>query len=225
MRSQFLNGLIATLLLTMVSWLEPIAEAAPVIDEIVAPIVGVTYNGTDFSISGRPASDVQVLYNDGRDPNPELYDFTVFSLSSSGLDGVISSVNAPGDHIDYTSSGTFGNISLLNGNTGFSPLLVGDLQALSLEIVNPGLGLFEGSGDFLVTGGTLADDFEEVGGLATIGISFVVPNSFNDPFAALANTKLFPNYVAPVPEPSLAAVTSVGLLSLGLMVWRRKKDS
>ena len=108
---------------------------AGVISEVDIPITGATFNGLshDFNITGRPAADVMVFYNDGRQPNPVAQNFAIFSLSTIGLTNQISQ---NGSTITYSSSNSnIGNISLLDGNNGFSPLLIASLVSLEMHII------------------------------------------------------------------------------------------
>ncbi len=186
--------------------------AASLIDEITIPITGANYDTSNgFTVSGRPNGIASIFYNDNRAPNPETNDFVIFDLSAIGLNGVVS---PDGSEINYTSSGSLGSMSLLDGNNSFSTLLQGELTSLTLTTIDPSIGAFEGAGDFNVTGGSLAKDFGKIGGVKLIGISFRVPTTFNTNFAALANTKLFPQTPVPLPNAAWAGLLTVGVLSI-----------
>ena len=201
----------------------PGLDAAPMIDEILVPPTVVQYNtngGGIFSVGGPAGAPIKVNYDDG---STQLINFAAFSLNTGTLTGIITENDTK---IAYNSDGTtFGIVSVTDQlNTPDSPYLSGSLNYLELEIVNQELGHFEGTGRFDVTGGSLANDFGNNGGLATVGISFDLPSDFSSGFFAVGNTKLFPEAVG-APEPSSIAVGSIGLLSLGIMIWRRKRES
>lgn len=212
-------GTVGALLASALLLLATQTASAATIDEIDIPITGATYNvaNGDFTISGRPSSDVAVFYNDGSTPNPVRYGFVIFNLSTIGMD---STVSADGSSIQYDANGSVGDLSMLDGDDGFSVLFQAELVSLSLDIIDAGLGAFAGSGSFLVSGGSLADDFGAEGGVTSIGISFTVPVDFNSSFAALANIQLGPGAGSgsggggdpTIPEPAAALVFGIGLL-------------
>ncbi len=190
-------------------------HAAPVIDVITMPITGATYDAQsgNFSISGRPNGITSIFYNDSRVPNPVTNDFVVFDLSTVGLQSLVST---DGQEINYNANGSFGDLTLLDGNNGFATLLQGELVHLRMKIEDPSIGAFKGEGGFNVTGGSLASEIGNNGAFATFGISFVVPTTFKSSFGALANTKLFPHTTpAPLPSAAWAGLVAVGALGIG----------
>lgn len=209
------------LMLGVLAVMAPGARALPLISEIDIPITGASYNAStgDLSLSGRPASDVSVFYDDGRSPNPVTYGFTIFDLNTTGLD---SAVSGDGMRIEYASSGGLGNMTLLDGDDGFSILLSADLVSLEMTVLDPGIGAIAGSGAFEITGGSLADDFGLVGGLTTLGLSFTVPADFDSSFSALANMALRSSGAdsPPLPEPAAAIVFGLGMILVARSVRR-----
>ena len=165
--------IMAGLLILASSLIAQSAKAVP-ITEIGIPMLGTTYDTSDhtFKISG--LSDVQVFY----DGSPPVYYNANFILDTSGLDWMISD---EGRTITYSAGnpGT-GAIDLRDADAGFSPLFTGSLTSLEMTIVDPVLGLFQGTGNFWVIDGTLADDFGNNGGLGTAGIAFRAPFNFNN---------------------------------------------
>jgi len=134
-------------------------------------------------------------------------------LDTYGLDAVISD-----DYLTATYTGNGGTVEIRDASVD-DYLLRGELQSLRLEIIDPDLGYFTGEGHFWVTGGSLKDDFGAVGGLATIGLSWNVPASFETPFAAMANTKLYPK--ASIPDATTLVL--LGSAMIGVGVFGRKK--
>lgn len=189
-------------------------EAVP-ITVIDVPMVGANYNNItkDFYISGRPSGIVQVIYDDG---TMDSYSNIRFDLDTYGLAAVISD-----DYLTATYTGYEGTVEIRDANVDDNGyLLRGKLQSLRLEITDPDLGYFTGEGHFLVTGGSLMNDFGTEGGLATIGLSWNVPASFETPFAAMANTKLYPE--ASIPDATTLVLLGSAML-IGGGVFGRKK--
>ena len=192
---------------------------AALITDISVPMLGATYNNLtgDFTISG--VSPIVVVSYD--DSTQGTY-YGNFLLGTSGLTSVITN---QGKTITYTidpSTGNTGQLDLLDAASSYDPLLLGCLESLEMTIIDPVLGLFTGLGVFSVVGGALAADFGANGGLATVGIAFNMPLDFFNPFAAMANTTLYPNN-HPVPEPSTILLMGTGLL--GLVGYNRKRFS
>jgi hypothetical protein len=227
MKPKIAKFVVVGFFVTAFSLIAQSAKALPIIDEINIPITSATFNSFtgDFTISGRPTSQVSFFYNDGRQPNPETFPSTtviIFDLSTIGLAHQIS---LDGSTIEYSSTGLFGDISLFD-RTNLSSILEGELKSLTMTIIDPGLGAFEGSGSFDVTGGSLANDFGANGGLATIGISFTVPADFNNSFAALANTKLFPDPpTASIPDASIMWLLGPAFIVLGVLGRRKSQGT
>ena len=200
------------------------SASATQITGISAPMLGASYNHLtgDFTISGVSPS-VGVNYGDST--LNETY-YGNFLLGTTGLSSVISN---GGKTITYTmdplTGNTGGHLDLRDAGSGYTELLIGNLESLEMTIINPVLGLFEGLGHFLVMGGSLESDFGANGGLATVGISFNMPLDFYNPFAAMANTNIYPDSssATPVPEPSTILFMGAGLL--GLVGYSRKRFS
>ncbi len=198
------------------------------INVIDIPMVGSNYNNLtgQFFISGRPASTVKVFYEDG---NVGSYNNVRFDLDTYNLVSLISP-----DYLTATytldSAGLGGTVELIDKDNPNVDLLIGRLVNLELKIIDPNLGAFKGTGYFDVTDGTLYNDFGGLGGLATIGISWNVPASFETPFAAMTNTKLYPYPPISVPdEPNMLLLWSLSLggggLVAGFLRLRKKKQS
>ena len=193
------------------------AKATPIKD-ISIPMLGVTYNSMshDFAISGF-SSDLSVSYEDSTE--------TVYTgLFVLGTSGMSSEMSNEGKTIAYTGTG---DIDLLN-LSDYSKLLVGSLESLEMTVINPTLGLFEGLGHFSVTEGSLAADFGDYGGLASVGLSFNMPLNFLSSFVGIANTNLYPDVpdspqASHAPEPSTILLMGTGLL--GLAGYGRKRFS
>jgi hypothetical protein len=137
---------------------------------IDVPMVGANYNNItkDFYISGRPSGLVQVIHDDG---TMDSYNNIRFDLDTYNLAAVISD-----DYLTAIYTGSGGTLEIRDASVSENGyLLRGELQSLQLEITDPDLGYFTGEGHFLVTSGSLMDDFGTVGGLATIGLSWNVP--------------------------------------------------
>ena len=197
----------------MLAWASS-AMATPITDMSI-PMLGASYNHLtgDFTISGVTPSLV-VTYGDSTST-------TYYGNFVLGTTGLHSKITNNGKTITYTKdSSNTGQVDLLDASDGYSALLLGDLQFLEMTIIDPAMGLFEGLGHFSVTGGSLWPDFGSSGGLATIGISFNMPLDFNSPFAAMANTRLYPKAAA-TPEPSTILLLGSGLL--GLVGYNRKR--
>ncbi len=127
--------------------------------------------------------------------------------------------------IDFSSTnGGVGSIALRESLPNFvlEDRLLGQFKDLSMTVVDPALGLFDGSGNFRVTGGSLAADFGDNGGLVTIGLTFQVPANFNSGFIAVASTRLFPQVPnSGIPEPA-SLLTWIGLALAGAVGYRRR---
>ena len=216
------NHLAEITLFVIVNFIVFDVKSSPLIDEITIPITGTYYDSLNghFTISGRPNSLTSVFYDPGYTPTPETYNFTIFNLSTNNLTGTVS---ANGSKIDYTSTGSFGNLNLLDGDNSFSSLLEGQLVSLSLEVIDSSLGAFDGYAEFNITGGALAADFSDSGELSFLGIAFLTPADFNSSFSALSNTHLYPK-IAPAPETSQGALVAVALLCLTVMIRKRKNN-
>ena len=214
MTGKILKCVVVGLSILTLGLLAESVEALP-ITVIDIPMVGANYNNItkDFYISGRPSGTVQVIHDNG---TMDSYNNIRFDLDTYGLDAVIS-----GDFLTATYTGSGGTVEIRDASVGpddpdFGYLLRGELQSLRLEITDPDLGYFVGEGDFLVTGGSLMDEFGTAGGLATIGLSWNVPASFETPFAAMANTKLYP-----IPDATTLLLLGSAMLIGG--VFGRKK--
>lgn len=208
---KFLKCLLVGLSILTLGLLAESVEALQ-ITVIDIPMVGANYNGTDFYISGRPSGTVQVIHDDG---SMDSYNNIRFNLDTVDLDAVISD-----NYLTATYTGSGGTVEILDSDTkGY--LLIADLKNLRLEIIDPNLGCFTGEGDFLVTGGTLNDVFGSVGGLATIGLSWKVPASFEMPFYAMANTKLYPEASASIPDVTTLVLLGSAML-IGSLFGRKK---
>lgn len=194
------------------------------IDNIVVPHTSAQFDHlSNLTISGQPSGDAMVFYADNT--TQAITTPLSFHLSTTGLDSILLS---GGQKIDYSSSGGSGLLYL--GKFGSPSSLEGELLSFSMEIIDPLNGLFEGSGFFDVTGGSLASDFGASGGLASIGLSFRIPADFNSPFWSAVTTTLYSEEtagvtadpsggggVAAVPESgSTTIVLGLGLLFLGL---------
>ena len=208
--------LATTLAIGILTWASS-AMATPISD-ITVPTLGVTFNSIsrDFIISGF-SSSVAVGYEDS---TQEAY-FGSFVLGTTGLNSVISN---QGKTITYTvdsSTGMTGKVDLVDVDDSYSELIIGSLVSLEMTVINPVLGLFEGLGFFSVMGGSLASDFGDSGGIASVGLSFNMPLDFYSSFAGIANTRLYPETQAP--EPSTILLMGSGLL--GLVGYNRKRFS
>lgn len=208
---KFLRCVVVGLTILTLGLLAESVEALQ-ITVIDVPMVGANYNNItkDFYISGRPSGLFQVIHDDG---TMDSYNNIRFNIDTYGLDAVISD-----DYFTATYTGNGGTVEIRDASVD-NYLLRGELRSLRLEIIDPDLGYFTGEGHFLVTSGSLMDDFGTVGGLATIGLSWNVPASFETPFAAMANTKLYPK--ASIPDATTLVLLASAMLIGG--VFGRKK--
>jgi len=71
---------------------------------------------------------------------------------------------------------------------------------------------------FSIEAGSLAPNFGDNGGFATIGIVFQVPFDFNNSFAAMANTKIYPTSI-----PDATTLVLLGNAMLIGSLFGRKK--
>lgn len=216
---KFLRCVLVGLTILTLCLIAQSAKALP-IKEIGIPMLGTKYNYEDhvFSISG--LSDVTVFYEDSKT------DYSAnFTLTTKGsTKGLLWNMTSDGKHVTYSSSNSgTGRMSLVHddgSNYGLGTLLLGgELQHLEMTIVDSTSGLYKGTGMFSVVAGTLASDFGENGGLATIGIAFKVPINFNNSFTAMANTKIYP--IASIPDVTTLVLLGSAML-IGSLFGRKK---
>lgn len=203
---KFLRCVVVGLTILTLCLIAQSAKAIP-ITEISIPMGSAKYNIADHSFVISTYTEVVVFYEGF---NMEKYEDSMFALDTKGLDWEVSPDNRT---IKYDAHGGAGKINLLDVSDMFNPitLLAGELHGLQMTIVDPIMGVFEGTGNFAVLGGSLASDFGDNGGLATIGITFNVPFDFSDSFTAMANTTLHP-------KASIPDVTTLVLLGSAMLI-------
>lgn len=111
-----------------------------------------------------------------------------------------------------TAIGTFTGGTFTYTDSASNVLLSGTITSLNLTEL---YGILAGQASFAVTSGSLWTDFGSSAG-SLIDVSFYLSSSLSDfssSFTALSNVT-----VVPVPEP-----TTVALLSLGTLLFRKKK--
>ena len=114
-------------------------------------------------------------------------------------------------------SGRFDGGTLAFRDSGGADLLTGDLIELELYEVGDGWGMLAGDGTFVVTGGTLEEDFLHTHG-EIFQMLFNVSPSGIDNFSA-AFTGFTSITVTPAPEPATLSLLALG----GLAVLRRRR--
>jgi hypothetical protein len=114
-------------------------------------------------------------------------------------------------------SGQFSDGSLSFLDSGANPLLAGDILDLNFVEVFNNIGILAGEGQFVVTGGSLSDDFVlPLGNIVQITFQ-VVPATLRDysqDFTGVSNLSMMP-----IPEPTTISLFTLG----GLFLSRRKK--
>ena len=129
-------------------------------------------------------------------------------------------LSAAGDvSVGTQAIGLFDDGTLVVKDGSDANLLVATLQSLVLEEVGNGLGLLQGYANFVVTGGSLADDFPLDGELVQIVYSLNPQNidDFSTPFSGFSNVTLMP-----IPEPGTIFLVGTGLLVAAGYLRRRR---
>ena len=146
--------------------------------------IGGNYNATthDYRTVGGPVNGATVRYDDSS--SSQIID-AAFTLRTS-VGGVVmaNTISADGLTISYSGLGT-----ILLKNTDDTVALSANLLSLSMQLT--GGGLYSGTGQFAVTGGSLAADFGALGGIGSFGLSTRGGGTdFNHDFGGFVNVFL-----------------------------------
>jgi len=192
------------------------ANAVP-IEEIEIGTIGGNYNGTThrYQTSGDPFGGATVRYDDS---SSTLFADASFKLNTLAM---AASISLDGLSISYIGSGSIvlreADLDEFDAVPG-ALLLSANLTSLSMQLT--GGGLYTGTGQFSVTGGSLASDFGATGGVGTFGLSTRGGGTdFNHDFGGFVN--VFLSAALPgtpgtnVPDGGLTlSLLGMGLLSI-----------